>query len=262
MLKGGSGNTMRKIIRVLVFTAFLSVFIVSGYAVNRHYKEDKKQDNQYEALIEKVELADSNTPLPQNDDAAILPEYAQLFEENNELVGWIKIDGTNINYPVMQSANEPDFYLKHLFDKSYSKYGCPYIEQKCDVTAPSDNLLIYGHHMKNDKMFSQLEKFKDKSFWESHRHFSFDTLYEKQTYEIVAVFKTIVYTSDPNVFRYYEFIDAESSAEFDEYINNAKKLSLYDTGVTAVYGDKLVTLSTCEYSKQNGRFVVVAKKTA
>lgn len=249
-----------KKLRIFLFTAFLSVFLVSGYAVYKNYDEDKKQDNHYESLIEKIEAPKNSSSPVQG--SAILPEYSALYEENNELVGWIRIDGTKINYPVMQSRDEADFYLKHLFDRSYSKYGCPYVEQKCDVTKPSDNLIVYGHHMRSDKMFSHLEKYKNKDFWQSHKYFSFDTLYEKQTYEVLAAFKTVVNSGGLNEFRYYDFIDAQNEAEFDEYISKAKEIALYDTGVSAQYGDRLITLSTCEYSAENGRFAVVAKRVA
>ena len=114
--------------------------------------------------------------------------------------------------------------------------------------------------MKNGSMFSDLEKFKSKEFWETHKTFSFDTLYEKQTYEVVAIFKTVVYTDSANEFRYYQFSDAETLEQFDEYIQRVKEKALYDTGVSAEYGDKLITLSTCEYSNKNGRIVLVAKK--
>lgn len=253
---------MRKKLRIFSFFLFLLVFLTSGFIVSKHYIEEKNLENQYESLVGEVEAAKDNLIPVQNKEATILPEYAELYKKNNELVGWIKIENMQINYPVMQSVNEPNFYLKHLFDKTYSNYGCPYVEQKCDMSKPSDNLIIYGHHMKSDKMFSQLEKFKKKEFWEAHKYVSFDTLFEKQTYEIVAAFKTVVYTDNPNMFRYYEFIDADTPEAFNEYISRAKKMSAYDTGVTAVYGDKLITLSTCEFSNKNGRFVVVAKRIA
>lgn len=165
-----------------------------------------------------------------------------------------------MNYPVMQSPQEPNFYLKHGFDKEYTDYGCPYMSESCDVNKPSDNLIVYGHHMKNGTMFSDLEKFKSKDFWEEHKTFRFDTLYVKQTYEIIAVFKTAVYTGSENEFRYFQFVDAATKEQFDGYIQRAKEKAFYDTGVSAEYGDKLITLSTCEYSGQNSRLVVVAKK--
>ena len=175
------------------------------------------------------------------------------------MVGWISIDGTKLNYPVMQTPNEPNFYLKHNFEKEYSDLGTPYVQEDCDI-AQSDNLVIYGHHIKGGKMFGVLESYKDKGFYEEHKTIQFDTLTQHGEYEIIAVFKTVAYSS--NGFRYYDFVDAEDEEAFNAYVEKCKELALYDTGVTAEYGDRLITLSTCEYSAQNGRLVVVAKKVA
>ena len=125
---------------------------------------------------------------------------------------------------------------------------------------PSDNLVIYGHHMKNGSMFAHLDKFKSESFWSEHKTIAFNTLTDRQKYEIVAVFRTVVYTDSPDAFKYYRFVDAGNANEFDSFIAKCKELSFYDTGVTAAYGDKLITLSTCEYSRNNSRLVVVAKR--
>ena len=189
-----------------------------------------------------------------------LPWYQELHNENTDMVGWIQIEGTKINYPVMQSVNEPNFYLKHKFDKTYSAYGCPYVQENCDVQKPSDNIIIYGHHMNDGSMFTGLMKYRNKSFWEGHKTITFDTLTDRHQYEVIAVFKTVVYTDSSDSFKYYEFTDAENAAEFDAYVAKCKELSLYDTGVSAEYGDKLISLSTCEYSRNNGRLVVVAKR--
>ena len=134
--------------------------------------------------------------------------------------------------------------------------------QNCDVDAPSDNLVIYGHHMNDKSMFAGLMKYADKSFWKKHKTIQFDTLTEKGKYEVVAAFKTEVYTDSPNSFRYYDFVNADTADDFNAYIAKCKELAIYDTGVNAEYGDKLITLSTCEYSRNNGRMVVVAKKVA
>ena len=101
---------------------------------------------------------------------------------------------------------------------------------------------------------------KGKSIWEGHKTITFDTLTDRHQYEVIAVFKTVVYTDSSDSFKYYEFTDAENAAEFDAYVAKCKELSLYDTGVSAEYGDKLISLSTCEYSRNNGRLVVVAKR--
>ena len=186
----------------------------------------------------------------------ILPEYAPLYLKNTDLVGWIQIEDTVINYPVMQTPDEPDFYLKRNFEGKYSDWGCVYAEEFCDVFAPSDNVTIYGHHMKNGSMFGSLKKYRSQSFWEKHPVIQFDTLYEEHTYTIFAVFTTTA--SVGQGFPYHTFDDAADEADFDEFVVNCKALSLYDTGITPQYGDKLICLSTCEYSQVNGRLVVVA----
>ena len=86
-------------------------------------------------------------PIQYSENTTILPELAELYQQNNDLVGWIRVEDTNINYPVMQTVDNPNFYLKRGFDKEYTDYGCPYVQEDCDVQAPSDNVVIYGHHM-------------------------------------------------------------------------------------------------------------------
>lgn len=241
---------------MVVFTTVLAVS--TGFMV-KHCFDSKKQAEVYDNLIEVVEDTDTDVePMRFDDDTTFNPEYQELYLQNNDMVGWIKVDDTQINYPVMQSVDNPNFYLKHGFDKGYTDYGCPYVQENCDIETPSDNLVIYGHHMNDGSMFAGLMKYTSKNFWKDHKTITFDTLNEHQTYEVVAAFKTTAYDADG--FKYYHFVNAENEAEFEEYIHKCKELALYDTGVTAQYGDKLITLSTCEYSSANGRMVVVAKK--
>ncbi len=260
-------DCMKKKICMILIAVFVAVLGTSTYFIIDHYKESNKQAELYGELADLVNAAaqtDAATEpakqIPYSEEKMLLPELAELYQQNGDLVGWISIADTNINYPVMQSVNEPNFYLKHGFDKEYSDYGCPYVQEDCDVQEPSDNLVIYGHHMSNGSMFAHLEKFKNKDFWSEHRMITFNILTDKQEYEIVAVFRTVVYTDSPEAFKFYRFIDAESANEFDDFIAKSKELSFYDTGVTAEYGDKLITLSTCEYSRNNSRLVVVAKR--
>lgn len=252
---------MRKSIYISLTSIFLLIVIISGFVIYNHFQEAEKQKKLYENLAQIVDNADTSSEVnAQTEENVMLPEYAELYKQNKDMVGWIYINDTNINYPVMQSIGKPNFYLKHGFDKSYTDYGCPYVAESCDVSKPSDNLIVYGHHMKNGSMFSDLEKFKKKDFWEEHKTFNFNTLYAKQTYEIIAVIKTIVYTESSGEFKYFQFSDAESPENFNNYISKCKQKAIYETGVTAEYGDKLVTLSTCEYSSTNGRLVLIAKK--
>lgn len=260
---------MKKKICVILIAVLVAVLGTSTFFIIDHYKESNKQAALYGELAELVDAAaqtDAATEpaeqIPYSEEKMLLPELAELYQQNGDLVGWISIADTNINYPVMQSVNEPNFYLKHDFDKEYSDYGCPYVQEDCDVQEPSDNLVIYGHHMSNGSMFAGLMKYADKSFWEKHKTIQFDTLTEKGKYEVVAIYKTVVYTDSPNSFRYYDFVNADTEDDFNAYIAKCKELALYDTGITAEYGDKLITLSTCEYSRNNGRMVVMAKKVA
>ena len=214
----------------------------------------------YDNLIEVVETEPEETTELMNysEEKTFIPEYQELYLQNNDMVGWIKVEDTKINYPVMQSKDNPNFYLKHGFDKAYTDYGCPYVQENCDLELPSDNIIFYGHHMNDGSMFAGLMKFKDKSFWEKHKTIRFDTLDEIAEYEILAVIVTTAYR--PDSFRYYEYTGG-SQEQFEKYVSDCKRLSLYDTGVNAEYGDKLITLSTCEYSQNDGRLLVVAKKT-
>ncbi len=189
----------------------------------------------------------------------ILDEYKALYNKNKSLIGWIKIDDTKIDYPVMQTVNN-EYYLKHNFDQKEDANGCIFLDCNCDVILGNTNYIIYGHHMNSGKMFGSLVKYGNKEFYEKHKYIQFDTIYEKGTYEVMYAFRTHIYSADEITFKYYQFIDANSEAEFDSAMEEMSKLSIYDTGVTAVYGDRLITLSTCDYQEENGRFAVVAKK--
>lgn len=252
---------MNKKIYIIIITVLLAILTVSTFFIIRYHINSAKQNDLYVNLAEQVNVSEEvitvENDMEETEENGMLESYEELYRQNPDIVGWIKIEGTNINYPVMQSVDEANFYLKHDFNREYSSYGCPYVQKNCNVTTPPDNIVIYGHHMSNGSMFADLDKYKSKSFWEEHKTITFDTLTQHNEYEIVAVFKTVVYTED--CFKYYDFINAENETEFDEYIAKCKKLALYDTGVSAGYGDKLITLSTCEYSQTNGRIVVVAK---
>ena len=196
----------------------------------------------------------------------VLDEYKTLYNKNKSLIGWLKIADTNgeevfIDYPVMQSQAK-EYYLTHNFYQEYDKNGSIFLDPECDVVHRSTNLIIYGHHMKSGEMFGNLDRYSSEEFFENHRYIQFDTIYEKGTYEVMYVFRSRIYNEDEIVFKYYQFINVDSEAEFYSNMNEMAQMSLYDTGVSAVYGDELLTLSTCDYQENKGRFVVVAKKVS
>lgn len=201
-----------------------------------------------------VHLTDSNVEIPN-----ILPEYETLYNSNKKLIGWIEIDDTKIDYPVLQCSDNT-YYLNHNFDQEEDRNGSIFLDYRCDVVQGNDNYILYGHHMSSGKMFAALEKYEDKDFYEKHPYIRFDTIYEKQTFQVMYVFRSRVYNEEDVVFKYYDFIDVNSENEFVSYMREMQEETFYDTGVTASYGDQLLTLSTCDYNEKNGRFVVVAKR--
>ena len=187
-------------------------------------------------------------------------QLEELKKENQDIIGWLEIEGTNINYPVLQTTDN-SFYMTHDYKKEYNKNGSLFLDKDYNWDLPSSNLLIYGHNNRNGVMFDNLMKYKDEDFYKEHPTIKFTTNKEDVEYEIIAVFLSrVYYKSEKDVFRYYYFVNAENEEEFNEFVKNSKNASLYDTGKTAEYGDQLMTLSTCEYSQEDGRFAVVAKK--
>lgn len=190
--------------------------------------------------------------------STMLAKYASLYEENNDLAGWLSIEGMKIDYPVMQCGDD-EYYLSHDFYGEESKYGCLYVRNQADLEDGA-NFLIYGHNMRDGAMFGDLDLYQEESFYKEHPTVSFHTLYEERTYDIIAVFRSQVYRVDEDVFKYYKFYEANTREEFEDFYSNVKALSLYDTGVEAEFGDTFLTLSTCAYHVEDGRFVVVARR--
>lgn len=251
---------------------FAALLLFSGIMVCREIKDSKQSAQAFQTLaklvVDKPELIippEDTVSTPNEDNSTSEPapqptaaeKYAAIQEKNSDFVGWLRIEDTNINYPVMQSPEKPNFYLKHSFDKEYSNYGVPYVQENCELDV-SDNITIYGHHMNDGSMFADLCKYESEDFYREHKAIQFDTLDGYGEYEVVAVFKTVAYSNDG--FPYFLFVKADKPENFDDFIAKCKDLALYDTAVTAKYGDKLITISTCEYSRDNGRMVIVAKK--
>lgn len=255
---------MKRWIPILLTAVFAATLFYSGMMLrqsNREREITKKAFSSVEELIQtepEIVVAES-VPTVDETTVPITPaeQYAAVHAVNNDFVGWISIAGTAIDYPVMHTPDRPNFYLRRGFDREYSKHGVPYIQEDC-VMGSSENLIIYGHHMNDGSMFADLCRYKSRDFWQEHPFIYFDTMEEFGIYEIVAVFRTEVYC--PDGFRYFDFVELDEPARFDAYIARCKALSLYDTGINSEYGDKLITLSTCEYSRENGRMVVVARK--
>jgi len=187
----------------------------------------------------------------------ILPQYAALHAQNPDFFGWIRIEGTKVNYPVMFSPQEPERYLYKDFYGNYAKYGVPFVDGVTDVEH-SRNLLIHGHNARSGILFGDLDKFLKKSFWEEHRYIHLDTLYEERVYEIVAVVKTSIQQESGNVFPYYDYANIHDDSSGKRYLQEliCSATNKGDTCINDSTG--ILTLSTCSYHVQEGRLVLIA----
>ena len=183
-----------------------------------------------------------------------------LKERNEDFLGWLSVEGTKINYPVMTSPYDPEFYLSRNFEKEYSFSGTPFTDS--DITDQCRNLLIHGHNMKNGTMFSDLLKYEDEIFCREHPVIVFETAEQRDTYKIIAAFPVeITSESGKRKFHCYDYAGELSRERFEEYIENVKAEALYYIDENIQYGEQLLTLSTCSYHAKNGRFVVVAHRS-
>ncbi len=255
----------RRAVIIILLLISLSCLGYFGYYVYSSYRVQKESDrlariSNNEKINEMYTVQEEKAEVDgQIKTFVVLDKYKSLFNQNQNLIGWLKIADTNIDYPVYQTGNN-DYYLNHNSSLKEDKNGALFMDKDCDIKDRSTNLIIYGHNMRSGKMFGDLSKYENQSFYENHKTITFDTIYEEGTYEVMYVFRSHVYQQDEVVFKYYQFIDALSEEEFDSNMDEMAALSFYDTGVKAYYGDELLTLTTCDYEEQDGRFVVVAKR--
>ncbi len=251
-------NKFRKILYVLLFAIMLSsAAYTCNYVVNRVEEEETFEEVRSKKSTVSVDNSESVDSEEYSEERKeILEEYKGLHDKNKDLYGWIKIEDTPVDYPVMFTPEKEDFYLYKDWNKVETKSGSIFIA--ADTKADSENVIIYGHNMKSKKMFGSLKKYvNNKDYYEEHKYIQFDTLYEKGTYQIISVVETVDY---PEGYRFYDHIELNSEEEFYEYIDNAKKNACYNIETTAEFGDQIITLSTCHGSSKDGRLLIIAKK--
>ena len=249
---------------VVMAEYFIFVIIVCIIYLCYTTLEAKKNQNLYAVS----DTSSNNTVTKNNfstDTGNIENEQQQLYlsakQENQEVIGWISIEGTDISYPLLQTIDN-SYYLTHNYKNESSQYGSIFLHKNSVLTNEFSNLIIYGHNMNDgSQMFSSLLNYTDKDFFNSHKTIKITTDTKEYVYSIFSVFKSKVYNNDDtNVFRYYSYTDLTDQNKFNEYVSNCKKYQLYNTSSSAVYGNQIITLVTCEYSQDNGRLVVVGKK--
>ena len=262
VLTRGELRARRLLTAVLVVAAMscLAYFGIDSYKAQQLSAQltEKKNDAAVNRMYGQTQTVQENAD-GQQITLTVLDEYKSLYNQNKNLIGWLEIADTNIDYPVMQTADN-EYYLDHNINQEEDKNGTLFLDSACDVVKPSTNFIIYGHNMRSGNMFGNLDKYKSESYYKDHPMIRFDTIYEKGTYQVMYAFMSHIYKEDEIAFKYYQFIDAASEQEFDSDMRSMQEMALYDTGVTAQYGDRLLTLSTCDYEESDGRFVVVAQR--
>lgn len=242
--------------------------------------EDKKYEESLEAARVEAEntTTDDSSFIPSTTDeetkhdeetipvendieiTAVPNPYAESFLANADMAGWLVIPGTNIDYPIMWTPDDENYYLYRDFDKKDNANGCLILDTDSNLNPLTTNLIIHGHNMKSGAMFGNLTDYENEDYYKEHKQIILYTEECQRNYEVIAVFRSQVYKKSDDVFKFYKFFEANTEEEFNDFYNNIKELSLYDTDASAEFGDHFITLSTCVYHVTNGRFVVVAKE--
>ena len=270
-LRKKTGRLIRNVSLVMVgiFAGFLVFFLFRETALEKKSRDQLKKlqetvaspmgsvEENKEALS--TEAGEEEIPeVRTGENSSRLSHYQMLYQENNDFCGWLRIPDTRIDYPVMYREGDNDYYLSHDFYGQEDKNGLLVLDKRCDPTGPMDHLLIHGHNMKSGLMFGELKEYKEEAYYKKHPLIWYDTLYHEYTYTVAAVFLSTVRAEDTGHFDFYDYIRIGSEEEFNAYVEGAKAAALYETGKTPVYGDCLLTLSTCDYTNEDGRLVLLA----
>ncbi len=242
-------------IRKVIFDVAIVVFIGSCAYLISYYGQSGYNANFYNGVASML----GNGEVSENYPRAYLTKFASLWEMNEDIVGWLSIDGTQVNYPVVQS-DDNDYYLHKDFSKADNKYGIPFADCRVDISKPSTNIPIYSHNMKDGQMFGELINYQSLDYYKQHPVINFDSLYEEGKYKIVGMFIASTLPEHAPNFEYHNFIEAETDQELMDFANEVLSRSLIVTGVDIQPGDHLITLSTCTYDFEEARFAIVARR--
>jgi len=270
--KGTEAKSRKLLWRVLVILC-LTVFVASAAGLFRTLWYSKKEDDTFRQLADIVrsdttadcsrkETVPGSASEPEQSsaltqDTSLTTNYAKIHQMNQDFVGWLRIEDTKIDYPVMNTPSYPQYYIRRDFYGKQSVSGMLFLGE--DFDAESRSVIIYGHNMKNGTMFGSLDQYERESYWRDHPVLAFDTLQANRQYEVVAAFQTRLYYEQEAGFRYYQNTGDMTEEDFAYFMNQVNAAALYDTGIEPEYGDRLLILSTCSNHAEHGRFIVVAR---
>ncbi len=254
-----------------MLTLCAAVFVISMVGVGRTLWISKRENDSFSQLAkiaggdaapssETEAASETKAEAASGDAQEPRRNYEELYNMNHDFAGWLRIKGTKLDYPVMHTPEDMQYYIRRDFYGKSSVSGTPFIGDDCDEN--SQSVIIYGHNMKNGTMFGELDEYQKQSWWRDHPIIEFDTRQENREYQVFAAFRTELSAVPDAGFPYYSYVGELTEEKFQEFIERAKAASYYDTGIVPQYGDQLLILSTCSYHTDNGRFVVVARRPA
>lgn len=252
---------MKTNIARITFLLLAAVMMYNSIKIINYYddaKDSKVDIPEIPATIvpQPTKPEEKEDPVP---ECVMIPEYMELYERNPEMVGTISIPDTNIDYPIMYSFDDPDFYLNHDFDKNENSHGSIFLGK--DTSIDSSAIILYGHYMKDGTMFADLYKFLDEEFFNVHQYLEIHSLYEMKNYQVIAVFKDYVHTASDESFKFYNYYGEPEEEQFDEFKEFLMTHSIYTRDLEFLtYKDTVAQLVTCSYHVDNGRLVVVCKE--
>lgn len=234
---------MKRIIKISLILLLVGMAVIAAVPFFKEKEAEKKSETGFKEIQESV---------TDKEDRTINVE--KLKRKNKDCIGYLEVSGTSISYPIMQTRDNLDFYLKHDFNKNYSFYGTPYLSAYCDLKK-SDNLIIYGHNINGGKMFGALEQYKDKDFFDRHNNIYF-TIDRRREYEVFAVMSVNI-----KEFEYWKFVMPRDEKDYDKFVEKVLEHSLWNIGKKPKYGKQMLMLSTCDNGKgADWRIVVVRKE--
>ena len=276
----------KKSLSVILACSGIVLLIIAGVVAFKQFLDDRYFQNTLNELRKNAEIRETVSPTlqpaatpapepaktteptstpeptasPEPTPVLVVNPYLDSFLANADMAAWLQIPDTIIDYPVMWTPRDEEYYLRRGFDGRNNQNGCLILDTDSCLEPLTTNLIIHGHNMRVGTMFGTLDNYEDEDFYQNHKNIILYTKQCQRNYEVIAVFRSQVYKKSDTVFKFYKFFQADTKEEFDDFYDNIKAMSLYDTGVTAEFGDCFLTLSTCSYHVDYGRFVVVAKE--
>ncbi len=256
------GDSAGEVVRKLILLVALSVFIVSAVYIGQYVYDNVAQQRllgRLQTMIDAPPTAQELSGLPEG----YLPEFAKLYQINPEIKGYLSIDGTDIALPVVQSTDN-DKYLNTSFDGSFNRNGTPFADYRNNISPDSAdfNTVIYGHNIIGGLMFSPLKEYTSLSYFKEHPLINYNTVYEKGQWKVFACMIIDGSMSDSDPFYYHDFLRFTDELDFEIYMDEVNRRTLYHTGVDVNSSDKIITLSTCtsDSTLKDGRCVILARK--